>query len=758
MSASSRTTLGRARRHDKIARWVVTLGGAVVIVSVLGILLLILGTTVPLFLPARSQWLAEAQLPGSLTAQGTVGLGMERSMDGQLLAAHLVGSDGFVTLLDMATGEVIERVECGQTVAPAPKQDGRYSKRTVRSVESIGPTGYSLLWSDGTVSLVEIAAPSAEGRKALGRPKFVVRTQATAVAERNTLTQLAILRRSEQGAVTCARLLTGNRIVVTREITSENLLGEQSVKTDRFVFDRDIPGRVTAMTLDRQGDTLYAGTEGGGLLWWRFGEEGRIVGHDVVPAFRDKRAVTSLAMMLGDATLAVGDAHGEVTNWFLVRSGDASARKLRCIRTLAPHDAPIRDIMPSSRNRTLAVLDADGSVSLDYATSQRRLLTLDGDAPLVRLALAPRGDAVVALDAEGTLTAWQIVCPHPEVSWRTLLGKVFYEGYDRPDYVWQTTGGEEYEAKFSLVPLLFGTMKGTAYAMLLAVPLALAAAAYVSHFTTPNFKGWIKPAVEIMAAVPSVVIGFLVALWLAPRIERGLVALGASFVTVPAVFLVFLLLWQVLRRSPRAQRAVHGREFLVMAPILALGIVLAVALAAPVEQHWFGGNLRLWLAQNFGLRYDQRNNILIGFGLGFTVIPIIFSLAEDALSNVPHSMTAASMALGGSRWQTLWRVVLPSASPGIFAAVMIGFGRAVGETMIVLMATGNTPIIDWSPLDGMRTLSANIAVEIPEAPVGGTLYRVLFLCAVLLFVLTFILNTVAEVVRQRLRKRFGQFQ
>lgn len=134
MSASSRTTLGRARRHDKIARWVVTLGGAVVIVSVLGILLLILGTTVPLFLPARSQWLAEAQLPGSLTAQGTVGLGMERSMDGQLLAAHLVGSDGFVTLLDMATGEVIERVECGQTVAPAPKQDGRYSKRTVRSI------------------------------------------------------------------------------------------------------------------------------------------------------------------------------------------------------------------------------------------------------------------------------------------------------------------------------------------------------------------------------------------------------------------------------------------------------------------------------------------------------------------------------------------------------------------------------------------------------------------------------------------------
>ena len=113
--------------------------------------------------------------------------------------------------------------------------------------------------------------------------------------------------------------------------------------------------------------------------------------------------------------------------------------------------------------------------------------------------------------------------------------------------------------------------------------------------------------------------------------------------------------------------------------------------------------------------------------------------------------------MGASRWQTLWRIILPSASPGIFAAVMIGFGRAVGETMIVFMATGNTPILDMSPFNGFRTLSANIAVEITEAPVGGTLYRVLFLCAVLLFLLTFLLNTLAELVRQHLRKRYGRY-
>jgi len=140
--------------------------------------------------------------------------------------------------------------------------------------------------------------------------------------------------------------------------------------------------------------------------------------------------------------------------------------------------------------------------------------------------------------------------------------------------------------------------------------------------------------------------------------------------------------------------------------------------------------------------------------MGFAVIPIVFTISEDAFTSVPQHLTAASLALGASRWQTATRVVLPTASPGVFSAAMIGFGRAVGETMIVLMATGNTPLMDWSVFNGMRTLSANIAVEVPEAPYGATLYRTLFLSALLLFVMTFLVNTVAEIVRQRLRDRY----
>jgi phosphate transport system permease protein len=154
------------------------------------------------------------------------------------------------------------------------------------------------------------------------------------------------------------------------------------------------------------------------------------------------------------------------------------------------------------------------------------------------------------------------------------------------------------------------------------------------------------------------------------------------------------------------------------------------------------------------MTYDQRNSLVVGIAMGFAVIPIVYTIAEDALSAIPQSLRSASLACGASRWQTAIRVVAPAAVPGIFSAVMIGLGRAVGETMIVLMATGGTPIIDGSIFNGFRTLSANIATELPEAPQGGTLYRVLFLAGLLLFALTFVLNTVAELVRIRFRRKF----
>jgi len=154
--------------------------------------------------------------------------------------------------------------------------------------------------------------------------------------------------------------------------------------------------------------------------------------------------------------------------------------------------------------------------------------------------------------------------------------------------------------------------------------------------------------------------------------------------------------------------------------------------------------------------YVQRNTFIVGFAMGFAVIPIIYTLAEDALNAVPDHLRAASLGCGATPWQTAMWVILPTALSGVFSAIMIGMGRAVGETMIVVMSAGNTPLIDLNIFNGLRALSANIAVELPEAPKDGTLYRVLFLTGLVLFGMTFVINTVAELVRLRFRKRAMQ--
>ena len=284
-------------------------------------------------------------------------------------------------------------------------------------------------------------------------------------------------------------------------------------------------------------------------------------------------------------------------------------------------------------------------------------------------------------------------------------------------------------------------------------PIALGAALYASQFMHQRLKAIVKPTVEIMAALPSVVLGFMAALWLAPNIERVIPGLFISPIVIGAVVLLTLLGWRALPGGWRS-RLRPGTELLLVIPVVVGGLSLALVLGGWLEEHWLGGDFRPWLLRVLGVTFDQRNSIVVGLAMGFAVIPLIFTIAEDSLASVPPHLTAGSLALGANRWQTAVRVVLPSASPGIFSAIMVGFGRAVGETMIVLMATGNTPIMSWSPFNGFRALSANIAVELPEAPQGGTLFRVLFVAALLLFVMTFLVNTAAELIRQRLRQKY----
>ncbi|MBI4911147.1 MAG: ABC transporter permease subunit [Acidobacteria bacterium] len=459
--------------------------------------------------------------------------------------------------------------------------------------------------------------------------------------------------------------------------------------------------------------------------------------------------VSALGWVLGGTSLLVGGRGGALEAFQQVRVGDAVV--LQSLRAFPPLQGEVLGLAASQRDKRFLSWSAE-SLAVDHLTTGRRLLSAPAQG-LQGAALSPRGDLILGATAQGQLRGWTLEAPHPEVSWGTLWRPTRYEGYAEPQRTWQSTGGtDDFEPKLSLLPLLFGTLKGTFYALLFALPVAIFGALYTSQFAHPALRNLIKPTVEVMAALPSVVLGFLAGLVLAPMFERSMV----QFVIVPPVALSLALLAMPLwARLPRAFRKLfgEGREALWMVPLLLGAFGAAMALAPWIERALLGGEYRLWL-QSHGIPYDQRNSIVVGFAMGFAVIPIIFTISEDALSSVPRSLSSASLACGASPWQTAWRVVLPTASPGIFSAAMVGLGRAVGETMIVLMATGNTPVMEWNPFNGMRTLAANIAVEVPEAPQHGSLYRVLFLTALLLFLLTFVLNSAAELIRQRLRKRY----
>ncbi|MCP5077431.1 MAG: ABC transporter permease subunit, partial [Psychromonas sp.] len=336
-----------------------------------------------------------------------------------------------------------------------------------------------------------------------------------------------------------------------------------------------------------------------------------------------------------------------------------------------------------------------------------------------------------------------------------LWQKVWYEGYPEPDYLWQSTSAsDDFEAKMSLVPISFGTIKAAFYAMLFAVPIAISGAIYTAYFMSPATRSYVKPTVEIMEALPTVILGFLAGLWLAPLIENQLPGIILLLIMLPLSILATALLWTQLPK-PFRQKIPEGIHPLILIPVLLVAGYVSISFSDTLELWLFDGDTRMYLTNELGINFDQRNSLIVGIAMGFAVIPTIYSIAEDAIFSVPKSLTMGSLALGATPWQTLAKVVILTASPGIFSAVMMGTGRAVGETMIVLMATGNTPIMDWNIFEGMRSLSANIAVEMPESEVGSSHYRVLFLAAFVLFIFTFIFNTVAELVRQRLREKYS---
>lgn len=617
--------------------------------------------------------------------------------------------------------------------------------------------------------------------------------------------------------------------------------------------------------------------------------------------------ITEANMLLGSQSVLIGRSTGVLSAHHVaddLRRRYKDNRILFVSHRIFSKASPIVALAPSTRDRLVAILHEDGTTALRHMTSEKTVAVLNTDVENASaVSVAPKEDGVLVLGRGGEMNLFYVEPGYPEFSVKALFGKVQYEGANEPQYVYQSSAGHDSsETKLSVMPLIFGSLKATVFAMLFAMPVGVLAALYSSEFVSKRVRRKVKPVVELMASLPSVVLGFVAAMVVAPYMTKYLDAFMVGLVVMPLSILLGAHLWQLIPLSFRL-RLRSGQHMLLVATAALIGVLVSTQIGPAMVKGWFqpdqfdaavlagavepvpaedipawaedaafntrtqrllrnnemsfidgqvyrrsddadhsevlerlrivDGDLRRWLNGEYGqampgwlvvffpigciiawvgqavlvrrridlwiaqkeahfagfvvlakflalttvgfviayagaytaqaLGFDPRdsifgtfsprNTLVVGLVMGFAVIPIIFTISEDALQAVPMTLRTASLGSGATPWQTAIRVVLPVAASGIFSACMIGFGRAVGETMIVLMATGNTPEMEWNIFSGFRTLAANIAVELPEAPEGSTHYRVLFLCGLVLFIMTFVINTMAELVRRVVRAR-----
>ena len=847
------------RIADKTADWVISIGGLFVILAVFGIMVFLIQAVVPLFTGGDLRGTRSYTLADTVTPLVAVRIDDTNTMALELFA------DGKMAILHLPTGQHIDG---------APLDLG--GKTVTAFADTINGDHLAIGFADGTVrfgevSISGIVIPASEAPAGLTRLSETSFTDGVSVFDAvgpNQYRRLSVsVRFGEAQAIaeggkairqidyrvsgTSERPTRGfvtvddaGTLRYTRAETRMNLLTRRETTT---VESSTLPGTGDATTvadilLTGQGDQVYVAHKSGFV--YRY--DTRNPQAAAVVESRDLTVgdaeLTRIGFLIGEQAIVVGGSDGSVNVFSRVQTPGARTSDGYSMVLMHPLDkqpAAITGLAVSARNKMFLTSDATGAIWVRHSTSAQVLMKLKAEkagAQFETMAVSPRVDGVLAVAADRGAQFWRFDIPHPETTFGTIFGKVWYEGFPQPEYSWQSSSGnDDFEPKLSLIPLIFGTIKATIYSLLFAVPIALMAAIFTSEFVHPRVRSVVKPAMEMMASLPSVVLGFIAALVLAPVVESFIAAVVLGFVAIPMALFVGAFLWQLLPEDAAIRFGGLPKLGLIFV-VLGLGVLLAIWLAPGFERVFFAGDFQGWVNGTVGggtafltlllmplayvavsmtaartvgpalreriralprtqggvldgLRwlavlalsivlalvvaslltgggfdprggvfdtYVQRNTLVVGFAMGFAVIPIIYTIAEDAMTAVQEHLRAASLACGATRWQTATRVILPTAMSGIFAAVMVGMGRAVGETMIVVMAAGNTPVLDWNLFNGLRALSANIAVELPEAVADSTLYRMLFLAALTLFVMTFVLNTVAEIIRQRFRKRAVQ--
>jgi phosphate transport system permease protein len=922
MKKNESTTRSAASRRlhamDTAAEFVVTSGGFLVLTAVLGICFYLLWVVLPLF---ERGTLGEETLGKTSRIDSPEWI----MVDPYQHAAALVDTDLDANVIMLETGEQIAAIDSsegfeGEITSSSFARGGEfvavgyadgsvrlgsfdYSNR-LRTPPEGAVVGQVIAEDQGYLEIIE------EGRGRVVQLALELGDPIEMEAGDGAVVRLDY-RRDPTGKKVLAVLREDGTVLVSTVRTIRPLGGgapTTRLSTKSFAFDRpDGLGKPDWMHVTADSDHV--------LMIWKNGrcdryarlDDNSFVLAETAQVATDRAEISSINMLLGSLSLLVGQSDGRMGVFHVaddVHRTYADERRLVRAHLIQNEDSPIVSMKPSTRDRSVLILHANGVQELRHITSEKLVAKIKSDhADPVAATITPKNDGIMSISSDGSYELHEIEPGYPEFSVKALFGRVFYEGTEEPEYIYQSSSGDDAsEIKLSLMPLIFGTLKATVFAMIFAIPIGVLAAIYSSEFVSKRVRRKVKPVVELMASLPSVVLGFVAAMVVAPFIAEYIDSFVIGLVLVPMSILLAAHIWQLIPLSIRL-RTRSGQHMTLVAVSAVAGIGISLFVGPAMVRSWFEpddfdaavlagslepvpeselpawaddaayntktqrrlrnqelvsydgeiyraiegvdnsemvstlgleqGSLRRWLNGEYGvawpgwfvvffpiacilvwlthailvrrridlwisqheahvgsivvlskfvlltglgfllayigavtaqsLGYDPRDSIFGSFSprntlvvaiiMGFAVIPIIYTISEDALQAVPMTLRTASLGSGATPWQTATRVVLPVAASGIFSACMIGFGRAVGETMIVLMATGNTPEMNWNIFAGFRTLAANIAVELPEAPKDETHYRVLFLCGLVLFVMTFVINTLAELVRRVVRAR-----
>lgn len=859
---SPRRVSRRVHATDRIAEMVISTGGFLVLAAVLGICVYLTAVVLPLFSRGTlgERHLVEAAVPVGVPVLDPYQLAMGVITPEGGVGAFLLSDGSSVgemrTLADHAAMTALGVARNGDLVAAGYADGtvrlGRIGFRSGMEAADLARRVGDVWTADGVLYEVTDTGRARTTRLEIGLGDPVALAQGAGAVERIDY------RVDPTGRTVLLAVRADGTVLVNTVRTIQPLGGGRpTTRLSSTVFSIDAGNMPDWAFVTADGTHVLLQDADGWLTRYQrtgIGAESTFVMAERVRSVPEGGSVTAANMLLGAQTLLVGDAEGVVRAWHVAlfpgaqgdSSGGGGRGALRLVQAheMAGANGPVADIAPSTRDRSIVILGEDGGLRVRHVTSEKVVASFDTDLAGAAVArLKPKNDGLVVLGGGGAFLTRSLDPGYPEFSFRALFGRVHYEGQPAASFVYQSSSGDDSsETKLSLVPLIFGSLKATVFAMLFAVPIGVLAAVYTSEFLGHKVRRVVKPGVEIMASLPSVVLGFVAAIIVAPFVREWLPGVLVGLGTIPLAVLTMAHLWQMVPMEHR-KRMRSGQHLLFVLAACGLGVGLAAWMGPVFERLLFAPpegvapgtsvDMRRWLAGEYGagwpgwlvvmlgpvavvvamlqamllgrridrmlagrsaaygagvvmarfvamllvvvgvslgtalllegLGFDPRdsifgpfsprNTLVVAMIMGFAVIPIIYTISEDALRAVPDSLRAASLGAGATPWQTAVRIVIPVAGSGIFSACMIGFGRAAGETMIVLMATGNTPEMSWNIFGGFRTLSANIAVELPEAAKGGTHYRVLFLCGLVLFLMTFVVNTLAEVVRQVVRAR-----